>query len=54
MVTHVQGQYNCDRLIGVGYSMGGNVLMKYLGEVPNRQKMFSCAVSICQGYDVLG
>lgn len=54
MVTHVQDQYNCDQMIGVGYSMGGNVLMKYLGEVPDRQKMFICAVSVCQGYDVLG
>eukprot|EP00795_Rhopilema_esculentum_P016027 gene16027-7372_t len=41
------------KLIGIGFSMGGNVLLKYLGEQPVRQKFFSFALSICQGYDVV-
>jgi len=38
------------RLIGVGFSMGANVLLKFLGEKPSRQANFSFALSICQGY----
>jgi len=39
--------------IAVGFSMGGNIIMKYLGESPKNQKKFIGAVSCCQGYDIL-
>ena len=41
------------RLIGVGFSLGANILLKYLGEKPERQRWFSFALSICQGYDLV-
>lgn len=53
MVTHITSVGNHQRLIGVGFSMGANILMKYLGEEPSRQELFECAVSVCQGYDIL-
>ena len=52
MVKQVIARYNCYHLIGVGFSMGANVLLKYLGEEPGRQRNFTCAVSVCQGYDI--
>lgn len=52
MVTRVLQLYRGTRLIGVGFSMGGNILLKYLGEAPERQTKFICAVSLCQGYDI--
>lgn len=39
--------------IAVGFSMGGNIVMKYLGESPKHQAKFIGAVSCCQGYDIL-
>ena len=33
--------------------MGANILLKFLGERPERQADFVCAVSICQGYDAV-
>ncbi|XP_048589593.1 monoacylglycerol lipase ABHD2 [Nematostella vectensis] len=53
MVGQVLANYNCHNLIGVGFSMGANVLLKYLGEEPERQKNFTCALSVCQGYDIV-
>ena len=39
------------RFIGVGLSLGANILFKYLGEDPLRQQRFLGAQSWCQGYD---
>lgn len=36
----------------IGFSLGANILMKYLGEDKERQNYFKCATSICQGYDI--
>ena len=38
------------KYIGVGFSLGANILLKYLGEQPPRQSHFLCAQSWCQGY----
>ena len=43
---------NC-KFVGVGYSLGANILLKFLGECPDRQNDFVCAVSLCQGYDAV-
>ncbi|KAK6970187.1 hypothetical protein BgiMline_025818 [Biomphalaria glabrata] len=40
-------------IILVGCSMGGNIVVKYLGENREHQEGILAAVSICQGYDVL-
>ena len=39
--------------IMVGFSMGGNIVAKYLTEKPERQKLFVSMVNVCQGYDIL-
>lgn len=52
MMDWVLERWPGSMVIGVGLSMGGNVLMKYLGEKPNRQRHFVGAVSVCQGYNI--
>ena len=39
------------KFVGVGYSLGACVLVKFLGQKKSRQDRFICAMSIGQGYD---
>lgn len=52
IVEHVKKAYPNTNLIGLGFSMGANIFMKYLGEKPENQNQFICAFSACQGYDI--
>ncbi|XP_013395951.1 monoacylglycerol lipase ABHD2 isoform X1 [Lingula anatina] len=52
MVEEVHRLYPDSKFIAVGFSMGGNLAVKYLGEKSSNQKNFLCGLSICQGYDV--
>ena len=52
-MNHLTTVLNHKRLIGVGFSMGANILIKYLGEEVPRQECFECGISVCQGYDIL-
>ena len=43
------------KIICIGFSMGGNIVTKYLGEKrDNRSKRIIGAISVCQGYCALG
>lgn len=53
MVKEVEKMYPNHRFIAVGFSLGANVIVKYLGEEPSRQRRFVGAISSCQGYDIL-
>jgi len=53
MVDRVRDAYPNSMYILVGFSMGGNIVVRYLGEDPSRQASFACAVSLCQGYDAI-
>lgn len=52
IVVQIMKTENVDKLVGLGFSLGGNILLKYLGEKPERQNNFYFATSICAGYDV--
>lgn len=52
MVESVMKQYANSLFIAVGFSMGGNIITKFLGEHPETQKRFIGAVACCQAYDV--
>lgn len=51
MVTEICKRYPDSKLMAIGFSMGGNVVLKYIGEDNSRQKNFLCVMSLCQGYD---
>ena len=53
VVRYTANNFPNTKLVGVGFSLGGNILVKYLGENPEHQRNFVCAVSVCQGYDIL-
>ncbi|XP_077991419.1 monoacylglycerol lipase ABHD2-like [Glandiceps talaboti] len=53
MVTYLEDRHPNTHFIGVGFSMGGNIVLKYLGENASRQDKFLCGVSLCQGYELI-
>ena len=52
MIQQVKELYPSSTLLSVGFSMGANIVVKYLGEDLSRQDDFICALSLCQGYDI--
>ncbi|KAG9489142.1 hypothetical protein GDO78_005243 [Eleutherodactylus coqui] len=50
MVSYIRKTFPQTRLIVVGFSLGGNIVCKYLGEAPANQERVLCCVSVCQGY----
>lgn len=53
MVHHVSERFKLSRIILVGYSMGGNIVTKYMGLPCKKPANIIGAISICQGYDAL-
>ena len=53
MVDEMMCKYPTDKFIAVGFSMGANIIIKYLGEHEHLQSRFIGAVSLCQTYDIL-
>ena len=46
-------RYPQTTFIGCGFSLGGCILVRFLGEKKERRQKFICASSLCQGYDPL-
>ena len=44
-------RYPSAKFVGLGFSLGACILVRFLGEHSERQNKFICAASICQGYD---
>ena len=53
MVDAVRRLHPHTLLVVVGFSLGGNLVCKFLGEKPSNQKRVVCCVSVCQGYSAL-
>ncbi|XP_026094753.1 monoacylglycerol lipase ABHD2-B-like isoform X2 [Carassius auratus] len=53
MVGYIKHTFPQTQLIVVGFSLGGNIACKYLGENLANQERVLCCVSVCQGYNVL-
>lgn len=53
MVNYIKKTYPQTQLIVVGFSLGGNIVCKYLGETQANQEKVLCCVSVCQGYSAL-
>lgn len=53
MVTYVKRAFPETKLVVVGFSLGGNIACKFLGENPSNQERVLCCISVCQGYNAL-
>ncbi|XP_054633792.1 monoacylglycerol lipase ABHD2-like [Dunckerocampus dactyliophorus] len=53
MVSAVKQAFPDTLMVVVGFSLGGNIVCKFLGENPSNQDRVLCCVSVCQGYNVL-
>ncbi|NXS60031.1 ABHD2 lipase, partial [Brachypteracias leptosomus] len=53
MVNYIKKTYPQTQLVVVGFSLGGNIVCKYLGENQANQERVLCCVSVCQGYSAL-
>ena len=50
MVSEMSKRYPTTKFVVIGFSMGGNLVTKYLGEA-KRSKQVVAGISVCQGYD---
>jgi len=53
MVDEMRRKYPDSKFIAVGFSMGANIVVKYLGEHEEAQTWFIGAISCCQGYNMI-
>ncbi|CAJ1055989.1 monoacylglycerol lipase ABHD2 isoform X3 [Xyrichtys novacula] len=53
MVSYIKRAFPQTQLVVVGFSLGGNIVCKYLGENRANQERVLCCVSVCQGYSAL-
>lgn len=54
MVEHLEEKYPSTYIVAVGFSLGGNIVTKYMGE--NEGKLSQNVIggiSICQGYNAV-
>lgn len=51
VVDHVSGKFPHATLVGVGWSLGANILVNYLGEQETESKL-AAAVSLCNPFDL--
>ena len=50
MVDRIQQMYPHTKCIALGLSMGGNVILKYLGEDQRNQEKIVAAITVCTSY----
>lgn len=53
MIENLLERYPNTKLILVGFSLGGNLIAKYLGEERKRPANIIGGISICQGYNAI-
>lgn len=53
MVAYIKRAFPQSSLVVVGFSLGGNIVCKFLGENKSNQDRVLCCVSVCQGYSAL-
>jgi len=53
MLKQILERWPNTRIVAVGFSLGGNLVTKYVGEQRIRPTQLLGAISICQGYCAL-
>lgn len=52
MANHLEGNYPSSYIVAVGFSLGGNIVTKYMGEKDGKRSIIG-GISICQGYNAV-
>lgn len=51
MVVHLTSKHLSTKIVCVGFSLGGNLVTKYMGETDrDRPSQIIGGISVCQGY----
>lgn len=54
MVNQLEKQYPSTYIVAVGFSLGGNIVTKYMGEAEEKlPRNVIGGISICQGYNAV-
>lgn len=54
MIANLHSKYPTSLIVAVGFSLGGNLITKYLGEEHKKKPMNVIGgVSVCQGYNAV-
>lgn len=53
MVGAIKRAFPQTQLVVVGFSLGGNIVCKFLGENRSNQDRVLCCITVCQGYSAL-
>lgn len=53
VVEHVAAKYPSSAMTAIGYSLGGNILVRYLGE-QGANTPIQAAVSLCNPFTLVG
>lgn len=54
MVDDLENKYPSTYIVAVGFSLGGNIVTKYMGEKTDKlPKNVIGGISICQGYNAV-
>lgn len=54
MVNHLEQKYPSTCIVAVGFSLGGNIVTKYMGEQEGKiPRNIIGGISICQGYNAV-
>lgn len=54
MLKHLLDKHSSTKIVCIGFSLGGNIVTKYLGEQgTNKLSNIIGGISICQGYDAI-
>ena len=51
MVAEILKRFPSTKVLCVGFSMGANLVTKYLGEKCSQSQQIIAGISVCQGYD---
>ena len=53
MILSLTKNYPDSKIVAVGFSLGGNIVTKYLGEEREHPVNLISGVSVCQGYNAI-
>lgn len=53
MLVDLTRKYPHSKIVAIGFSLGGNIITKYLGEERVHPRNLISGISVCQGYNAI-